>query len=83
MFLLSLSEDEIRHDEGGNNNEERAPDSPEGVWETLSKSSSKGSLLNWRDVVLSCSSDSHSELAKAKSESSHRCSHVEVLIGLQ
>ena len=71
MLLLSLSEDEIRHDERGNNNEERAPDSPQSVRQTLGKGSSKGSLLNWRDVVLGCSSDSHSQLAKAKAKSCH------------
>ena len=69
MLLLSLSEDEVRHDEGRNNNEEGAPDSPQSVGETLGKGSSKGPLLNGRDVVLGGASNSHTKLAKAKSKS--------------
>ena len=71
MFLLSLCEDQVGQDEWRNHNEERASDSPESVWKTLGKGSGKSSLFQRRNVVLGCSSDSDSELAKTKTKSSN------------
>ena len=34
VFLLSLSEDKVRHDEGRQDDEDRLPDPPEGVGKT-------------------------------------------------
>ena len=34
VFLLCLGEDEVRHDEGRHDNEDRLPDPPEGVGKT-------------------------------------------------
>ena len=34
VFLLSLSEDEVGHDEGRQDDEDRLPDPPEGVGKT-------------------------------------------------
>ena len=34
VLLLCLGEDEVRHDEGGEDDEDRLPDPPEGVGKT-------------------------------------------------
>ena len=71
MLLLSLCEDQVGQDKWRNHNEEGASNSPQCVWKTLGESSSKSSLFQRRNVVLGCSSDSDSKLAKTKTKSSN------------
>ena len=69
VFLLSLSEDEVGHDEGRQDDEDGLPDPPESVGETLGEGASKSLLLQGGNVVLGGASDGHAEVAKSKPES--------------
>ena len=69
VFLLSLSEDEVGHDEGRQDDEDGLPDPPEGVGETLGEGASESLLLQGGNVVFGGASDGHAEVAESKSKS--------------
>ena len=76
MLLLSLSEDEVGHDEGRQDDEDRLPDPPESVGKTLGEGASKSLLLQGGNVVLGGASDGDAEVTESKSKSSERGPHV-------
>ena len=82
VFLLSLSEDEVGHDEGREDNADWFPDPPEGVGKPLGEGSGESLLLQGRNVVLGGPSDGHAEVTKAEPESSEWSPHDWEELGL-
>ena len=70
VFLLSLGEDEVGHDEGREDDEDRLPDPPEGVGKPLGECAGESLLLQGGNVVLGCSTDGDTEVSESEPESS-------------
>ena len=69
VLLLCLSEDKVGHDEGGQDDEDRLPDPPEGVGKTLGEGASKSLQLQGGNVVLGGASNGDAEVTESKSKS--------------
>lgn len=69
VLLLRLGEDEVGHDEGREDDEDRLPDPPEGVGKTLREGAGESLLFQGGNVVLGCSTDGDTEVSESEPES--------------